>query len=75
MDKFKYHCPALKANESNGVTKRTGVCKSRFVILCLSSYNRRQIVETLYLNRATSENRTSESPVPSIQSWGVCCFL
>ena len=31
-----------------------------------------KIVETLYSNRVTSEN---PSPVPSIQSWDVSCFL
>ena len=35
-----------------------------------------KIVETLYLNRVTSENKRIRTlPVPSIQSWGVCCFL
>ena len=37
-----------------------------------------KIVETLYSNRVTSENiriHAHPSHVPSIQSWGVCCFL
>ena len=36
-----------------------------------------KIVETLYSNRVTQENTRVRalSPVPSIQSWGVCCVL
>ena len=43
-----------------------------------------KLVETLYSNRVTSENKINytpplhskeTTPLPSIQSWSVCCFL
>ena len=37
-----------------------------------------KIVETLYSSRTKQESQQKNphpSPVPSIQSWGVCCFL
>ena len=33
-----------------------------------------KLVDTLYSNRVTSENKRNYTP-PSIQSWSVCCFL